>query len=313
MELLQVMEPVLSGQIIEGDQWIHQIKWDGIRGIISIENGMFRIFTKNGQERTGFYPEIGDVLKLFRGNQTVMDGEMVVFDENAKPSFRLVLTRDRLKKTGNLPIYLKKHPVHYIIFDILFLNGKDLRNLSLEERKLILSRSITQNSHIGITQDFTNGPALFNLMKERNYEGIVSKNKSSIYVPGKKHQFWFKTKIIKKILAVIGGLSSKSGYPNSLLLGVYVDEKLVYIGNASLGLTQKDFAVLKDYSSSLQQRDSSFCNLNQAKNVTWLDPLLTCWVSFLEWTENSNLRHPKILGFSTEKAILANGKEYLVE
>ncbi|NLI91427.1 MAG: ATP-dependent DNA ligase [Peptococcaceae bacterium] len=313
MELLQVMEPVLSGMVMEGDEWVHQIKWDGIRGITYIENGSLRLFTKSGRERTPFYPEVKDTLSLLHGHQAILDGELIVLDENSRPSFRFALTRDRLKNEGNLPVYLKKYPVHYIVFDILFHNGKDLRNFPLVERKFILNENLSKNARIGITDDFSNGPDLYNLMKERSFEGIVSKKKSSIYLEGKKHNLWFKTKFIKKILAVIGGLSWKSGLPNSLLLGIYTDAKLSFIGNASLGLTQHDFSLLKDYSPAIQQKHSPFHNLQKAKDVTWLSPVLTCWVSFLEWTDQSSLRHPKILGFSQEKATSANGKEYSAE
>lgn len=314
MELLEVMEPVLSAQIIQDEQWIHQIKWDGIRAITYIQNGSYHVFTKSGRERTAFYPEIMDIISHFKGHQAVLDGEFVVLDQNGKPSFNLVLTRDRLKTQAKLSLYMRKFPVNYVLFDILFLNGQDIRRLPLEERKFILKNNLQTNQRIGITEDFTDGIKLFNLMKEKNFEGIVSKKRDSIYLAGKKHNLWFKNKISKKILAVIGGISWKSGFPNSLLLGIYAPEqKLTYIGNASMGLTQNDFHLLKQYSASLQQDNSPFWNLNQVKDVTWFNPILTCWVSFLEWTEGYSLRHPKILGFSNEKAGNADGKELSLE
>jgi len=149
-------------------------------------------------------------------------------------------------------------------------------------------------------------------MRQKNYEGIVSKKKSSKYLAGKKHNQWFKTKILKKTLAVIGGLSWRAKSPNSLLLGIYENNNLIYIGNASLGLTQNDFHLLKDYSSTNAQPQSPFANLSKAKDTTWLQPILTCWVSYLEWTDGKSLRHPKILGFSKEQAQNADGKEFSI-
>lgn len=299
MELLKIMEPILSEKIMTGDEWTHQIKWDGIRGITYIENGSTQIYTKSGRERSAFYPELQNIVKLLNGHQAVLDGEIIIFDEVGRPSFELIM----------------KHqvPVHYILFDILYLNNKDLRALPLEERKHMLATHLFPTSQIGITDDFVDGEELFNLMKEKNFEGIVSKQKTSSYLPGKKHDQWVKTKIIKKILAVIGGLSWRDGSPKSLLLGIFQEENLVYIGNASLGLTQNDLRLFKDHAISFGREKSPFVNLEEKKDTSWLQPLLTCWVSFLEWTDEKNLRHPKIIGFSSDAPATANGKEVSVE
>lgn len=310
MELIQIMEPVLAKDIMIGDEWLHQVKWDGIRGISYINDGELRIFTKSGRERTGFYPELNRAVALLQGKQAVLDGEIVVFDAVNKPSFHRVLTRDRLQRKENVPSYVQKCPINYIIFDILFLNGRDLRNLPLIERREILSANMESDAHIGQTDDFRDGVKLLELMKQKNYEGIVSKNRSSRYIPGKKHNLWYKMKISKKILAVIGGLSWRADMPNSLLLGIYEQNNLSYIGNSSLGLSRNDWRLLKEYSSSLDQNESPFANLKKAQSTTWLQPRLTCWISFLEWTEGNSLRHPKIIGFSDEPPNNADGKEY---
>lgn len=313
MKLLEVMDPVLSSEIRAGNEWIHQIKWDGIRGISYIEDGRVRIYTKSGRERTSFYPEIQIAPKLLNGHQAVLDGELVVFNTENRPSFHLIMNRERLRNSSNLPVYQQKYPVCYILFDLLFLNGTDLRSRPLEERQDLLRAKVSSSSDITVTDDFTDGSALFKLMKERNYEGIVSKRKNSRYQAGKKHNDWFKTKISKKILAIVGGLSWKEQFPNSLLLGIFQGGQYLYIGNASLGLSQKDFQLLKAYASDYTQESSPFDNLKKMKDTTWLKPVLTCWVSFLEWTDSRSLRHPKILGFSKDPASEAQGKETIME
>lgn len=311
MELIEVMEPVPSQQIVSEKGWLHQIKWDGIRGISYIENAKLRVFTKNGNERTDFYPELMETLTLLKVKQAVLDGEIVVFDGD-KPSFSHILVRERVRSKANLNYYLKKYPAKYIVFDILFCNGKDLRKTALNERKAILLDNLKQSSIIAITDDFVDGNALFALMKKKNYEGIVSKKENSLYLAGKKHNLWFKTKVTKKILAVIGGLTWKNNYPNSLMLGIYHEDKLYYIGKASSGLKQSDFRLLKEYGESFKLDKSPFINLGTGKNTSWLKPVLTCWVSFLEWTSNGSLRHPKILGFSSQDPQEADGKEYVL-
>ncbi len=313
VELITPMEPILSKKIITEKDWIHQIKWDGIRGITYIENGEVRIFTKKGHERTDFYPEIKETVKLLEGKQAILDGEIVIFDDEGRPSFTQVLKRERVRSRKNLAYYVKKIPIKYILFDILYFDGMDLRQKPLYERKEILIENFQKSSNITITDDFDDGNSLFEFMRKKNYEGIVSKNIHSRYVVGKKHDQWYKTKINKKMLAVICGVKWKNKTPNALLLGIYQEDQLIYIGNVSIGLKQKDLLLLKEHINDLRQERSPFINQHQkVDDITWLQPLLTCWVRFMEWTNHGSLRHPKIIGFSTQKPSEAEGKE-LVE
>lgn len=307
-DLLTPMEPILTKDIIEDSEWIHEIKWDGIRGITYVEDEEVRIFTKNGNERTQYYPEILDIGRCIKANQVVLDGEIVVIDNN-RPSFSKIMIRERIKKLSNMSYYTNKYPVKYIVFDILFKNNSDLRMLPLNKRKKILAETLIPNSIITYVDEFTNGTALYELMKQRNYEGIVSKNINSPYIPKKNHKAWFKTKISKKMLVVIGGISLNNGYPNSLLMGIYEDSELINIGRVSSGLKDKDLAALNLYKDKLAEKQSPFQNLKKSKDVIWIKPLLTCYVSFMEWNSKGGLRHPRLIGFSNEPPENANGSE----
>jgi len=310
MKLIKPMEPVLSSKIIEGDDWIHQIKWDGIRGLIYIYNGGLRIFTKRGKERTGYYPELNELLKLFKGNSCILDGEMVALNDEGKPSFERSLTRETVKSLNKVEYYKKKYPVNYIIFDLLNLNDKDLRKEPLRVRRELLVSNLDRNSNITITDDFQSGKELFDLMVKKGWEGIVSKNINSQYLGGKNHRDWYKTKIIKRMLTVIGGIQWKRDVPKSLLLGIYREGKLYYVGHASGGLKQRDFRILKDNIHTLQQIKNPFINLKNDETITWVKPLLTCWVTFFEWTSSGHLRHPQIVGFSNKAPEEADGREF---
>lgn len=312
MEWIQPMEPILQSKIASGDEWIHQIKWDGIRGISYIEDGKLSLFTKRGRERTPYYPELHTINELLNVDQAILDGEIIVLNDKGKPSFEQVLIRERINKQSNLNYYTNNYPVKYIVFDILALDGEDLRRRTLAERKNILKNNLKQNQTIAITDDFKDGEKLISLMKKKGWEGIVSKKIDSYYFPGKHHHVWLKTKINKKMLTVVCGLQWKNGFPNSLLLGVFQNNKLYYIGKASIGLKQSDFKLLKEHGSQLEQKDSPFTDNLKIKDVTWLKPVLTCWVQFLEWTKDKQLRHPQIIGFSSEKPEEADGKEVIV-
>ncbi|QUH31257.1 ATP-dependent DNA ligase [Vallitalea guaymasensis] len=310
MELIKPMEPILSTEIIEDKDFIHQIKWDGIRGITYIDNDTHKVFTKNGNERTDYYPELNEINHLFNGRSGIIDGEIIVLDDNLRPTFNYILNRERVRNQSKIKYYANKYPIKYIAFDILLLDGKDLRSHPLEDRIEILHKTLNKSGIITITDSFDDGRKLYELMEEKNYEGIVSKNINSKYIAGKKHDMWYKTKIFKKMLTAIGGIQLGNGKIKSLLLGIYSEGNLIYIGNASIGLKESDYNLLKEYMSVISMEESTFTNIDKDRNVIWIKPILTCWVSFLEWTNTNSLRHPKIIGFSSKKATEAIGEEY---
>ena len=312
MQWIQPMEPILRSTIPNGEDWIHQIKWDGIRGLSYIESGQHSLFTKKGNERTAFYPELQKISQLIKADSAILDGELIVLTDENKPSFEMILTRERVRSTDKINFYTKKYPVKYILFDLLALNGKDLTHVPLEKRKQLLYESVQQNESIAITDDFTDGEKLYTLMREKGWEGIVSKQVTSTYKPGKHHHEWFKTKLRRKMLVVVGGIAWKSNFPNSLLLGVMRKGQLKFIGKASTGLKQADFQNIKEYISQVSQDASPFQEILNPKEITWLKPSLTCWVEFLEWTNDGQLRHPKIIGFSPHPPEQAIGKEYIL-
>lgn len=314
------MEPVICPEVKEGSEYVHEIKWDGIRGLVYIQDGGMKIFTKKGNERTGFYPELEVLQKEFCKKNIVLDGEFVVLGENERPSFYKSLIRGRVRNIGKLQYYTKNYPVSYMVFDILQYDNNTLVTLPLIERKNILEKTLSSvakgYSSISLSKMYPDGDELFKKMKEQNMEGIVSKNGDSQYIGGKKHDAWFKTKFIKKMLCIVGGIQWKASQPNSLVLGVRPpdEEKLVYMGKASIGLKQSDLTLIRQYSGQLEQKECPFTaeetiQLDKTgESFSWLYPALTCWVSFLELTDDGHLRHPKIAGFTVLPLEEADGK-----
>ncbi|HEX2926839.1 MAG TPA: DNA ligase [Ruminiclostridium sp.] len=314
------MEPLISTDVKEGSGYIHEIKWDGIRGMVYIQGGSIKIYTKKGNERTGFYPELEVLTEGLRGRNAILDGELVVLDDKGLPSFYRSLMRERVRNAGNLKYYTSNYPVSYMIFDILYLGNDTLIKLPLSERKNILVKNLSsvaeQSSNIFLSQMYSDGDELFKKMKEQSMEGIVSKKEDSQYIGGKKHDAWFKTKFTKKMLCVVGGIQWRASHPNSLVLGIKPrdSERLIYVGKASIGLKQSDLALIKEYSGQLEQKACPFeaeetIMLDRTgEGFTWLHPALTCWVGFLELTNDGHLRHPKIEGFAVLPLEEADGK-----
>lgn len=318
MDWIAPMEPISSDTIKTGKDWIYQIKWDGIRGLIYYQKGsnkQIRIFTKNKRERTLFYPELQLIKDIVTGDSAVLDGELIVLGENSKPSFHLCLIRERVGSLSRLSYYVKKYPVIYIVFDILYFQDNLLTNLPLNQRQEILHRSLKPDSNIIFADNYIDGSGLFNVMKKKGWEGIVSKKLSSLYYPGKNHREWFKHKILKKILAAVCGVQWKGELPNSLILGIINENNWIFIGKVSSGLTQEDLQLLKVHALRVKEEVCPFEEIEKWRNqhITWLNPSLTCWIRFLEWTNDGVLRNPVILGFSDFPAEQATGKEWAID
>lgn len=315
MEWIVPMSPILVPKVVTGKDFVHQVKWDGIRGLCYIENGAVRSFTKKGRERTSFYPELMVLPSLFKGSQAILDGEIIILNEELKPSFQLSLIRERVTDTKKVAFYQKRFPAQYIVFDLLAMNGELLTGQPLMKRRTLLKEYLKTSKSIAITDDFFDGEELFRLMGQRGWEGIVSKRIHSLYHPYKDHQDWFKTKLARKILAIVAGVTLREGNPNSLVLATQGTEGMTYVGRASIGLTQEHFRQLKEAMPALKsdQYRIKIPDMSQRaqKEIVWFHPQLTVWVSFLEWTQDGGLRHPKILGFSTSGPEEADGREFV--
>lgn len=313
MEWIEPMKPILSNKIIEGDEWSHEIKWDGIRGLVYLDRGHdeFAIKTLKGKDRTAFYPELNCLNELVNYESVILDGEIVVLDENLRPTFSRSLIRENVSSQSKINYYKTMYPVNYIIFDILYADGKKLTNLPLYKRREYLN-GIKRNNTVAINNIYEDGHWLFELMQQKAWEGIVTKDINSEYYPDKKHSSWYKTKLTRIMQVVVGGLQMKGDKPNSILVGIYINRTtLSYVGKVSLGLTSTDIELLASNVAFLQQDKCPFSEMpKKSEDVyVWIKPTLTCKVSFLEYTEQGNMRHPKIIGFTNINPLEATGIE----
>ncbi len=283
-------------RVVTEPDFIHQIKWDGVRGVVLADGSGVRVFGKSGRESTAQYPELAEMTRQMNASHAVIDGEIVAFADG-KPSFYHVLKRSRSYGGVNA----SRWPVRYIAFDLLELNGHDLRRQPLAERTKLLRAHFTPSPLAALADDFTDGEALYALMKRENMEGVVSKRLDSEYMAGKAHRAWFKVKTVRKMLCAVTGLRMNGGQPASLELAVYRDGMLTPVGHAGSGLSDETRRLLLDY--ALKESSSA------GSDVMRVLPRLTCWVKFAEWTADGTMRHPVLLGFSDRPAEEATGEE----
>lgn len=309
-DFVNPMEPIKSSKLIEGQEFTHEIKWDGVRIIAVIRNGETVLYNKKGIKKDSFIPELKSLSKNVSADNTVLDGELVVIGESGKPDFNAALVRATKSYNKDLSC---KYPISYVVFDLLAYDSQDTRGLPLYKRKTLLDECIRPSEIIIVNTSYDDPKSLFEVVKQRGLEGVVSKKRNSIYKGGKKHNDWYKTKYFKKQLTVVGGVQIHDSGASSLLVGSYINEKLNYLARVSIGFKECDSQTIRAAADKLYSKVSPFKNSPTLKNVLWLKPYLTCWVEYLERTNSGSLRHPKLLGFSKAEPETADGSEYIAE
>ncbi|MEO7004011.1 MAG: DNA ligase D [Acidobacteriaceae bacterium] len=301
--------PQLSLQVSEapeGPEWIYELKLDGYRIQGRIDQtrrgsaSRVKLITRSGLDWTHRMPEIERALEDIPAESALFDGEVVVFDERGGTSFALLQASFQ---DG------KKQQLTYVVFDLLHLNGRDLRGLSLEHRKQLLQdllaaseeESVVRFSeHLGI-----HGKEIFQNACKLGAEGIVSKRISAPYTSGRSGT-WLKIKCIRQQEFVIGGftLPSKTGVGiGALLLGYYRDGQLIYAGRTGTGFTQKIRKSMRAVLEKIVCKKTLFASLPQgvSRQAIWVEPKLVCEVKFATWTADNLVRQASFQGLREDK------------
>ncbi|MDQ6813201.1 MAG: non-homologous end-joining DNA ligase [Bacteroidota bacterium] len=278
------------------EDWIYEIKWDGYRAIAEVYKNGVRLYSRNGNSFVANYPTIVDALAALKIN-AVLDGEIVVLNDDGNPDFQKLQHFDEFRN----------YPIVYYVFDLLELNGKQLYKLPLIERKKLLEQTLKKNDVIKYSDHIEkSGEDFFEIIKQRNLEGIMAKKKTSEYYPGKRSADWLKIKHHKSDEAIIAGFTAPRGsrkYFGALVLGRFVSGQLTYIGHTGSGF---DATLLKDLYAKLQPLITSTSPFAERVKtnmpVTWVEPKYVCEIKFTEWTSDGKLRHPIFLRLREDKA-----------
>jgi len=291
-------------------EWLFEIKWDGYRAVSFIEDGKVRLVSRNQNDLTGRYPGLHDLPKFVRAENAILDGEVVALDEEGRSSFSLMQQRTGIRQGGRRAAARGDIPVLYYVFDLLYLDGYDLRRVSLEQRKETLARIIAVNGPVRYSDHFAQGVALFEVAKQKGLEGILAKRRSSFYEERRSHD-WLKIKITQTLECVIGGYTDPEGsrqYFGSIVLGLYDKQgQLIHVGQAGSGFDQK---TLKEISQLLKEietnRSPFYGGVDALRKVHWVKPQLVAEIKFSEWTHERadgglKLRAPVFLGLRDDK------------
>lgn len=295
----------LGNQTPKGDDWIHEVKFDGYRLICMIKNKKIKLLTRNNLDWTDKFPFLVDELKNLPLKNGILDGELVVLNKKGISDFQLLQNFIKNQKTS-------PGVVRYYVFDLPFLNGSNLMKRALIDRKKqlkdLFADWVAPHEHIVYTDHIQGqGEWVYKKACQGSLEGIISKNISSHYEQ-KRSLNWVKSKCLSHQEFVIGGYTKPKGnreYFGALLLGYYNNKKqFIYAGKVGTGFTQKLAQELYPLFSKLIQKKSSFqdvSNVDSIKEVIWIKPCLVAEIKFSSWTQDALLRHASFLGLRKEK------------
>ena len=307
------IQPMLASIVedpFDDPNWLFEIKWDGYRVISFIEGGKVRMISRNQNDLGPRYPELSALPKLVNATTAILDGEVVVLDEEGRPSFSLMQQRTGIRAHGRQAATRPDLPILYYVFDLIYLDGYDLRRVALDDRKRVLRQILASGELVRYSDHHAGqGVALFQVAKQRGLEGIVAKKCSSCYEERRSRE-WLKIKITQTVDCVIGGYTDPEGarqYFGSLALGLYNDKKqLIHVGNAGTGFNQTMLKQIWEVLKELETRKIPFTGPVDAKNVHWVKPERVAEVKFSEWTHETSegglkLRAPVFLGLRDDK------------
>jgi bifunctional non-homologous end joining protein LigD len=306
------VHPMLATPVdkpFDDPEWLFEIKWDGYRAVSFLSDGKVRMVSRNQNDLTGEFPELRELAKSIKAKTAVLDGEIVVLDDQGRPSFSMMQQRTGIRKGGKRTGARRDLPVQYYVFDVIYLDGYDLRRVGLEQRKQALAQIIAPSELIRYSDHFPQGLALFDLAKQKGLEGILAKKRDSHYEE-RRSQEWLKVKVTQTVDCVVGGYTDPEGsrqYFGAIVLGLYDREgRLIHVGQAGTGFNQSMLKEIWDVLKALEARSNPFYGDVEAANVHWVKPERVAEIKFTEWTHETTeggmkLRAPVFLGLREDK------------
>lgn len=283
-------------KIFNDPDWIYELKWDGYRVMANVKEGKVNLYSRNGINYNDKFELITRELEML-DHDVILDGEVVLLNEDGIPQFQ-ALQNYSLSTRGTL---------RYYVFDMLYLNGHEMVELPLLDRKSLLPDVLEGLDHVMYCDHLTGmGAAFYKKAIDAGMEGVIAKKADSTYTPGYRSEQWVKIKVVESREAIICGYTDSVGGGSifgSLILGMYTEKGLEYIGNCGSGFSNEEQKQLLERLERITIEAPPFAekiNL-KGRNPHWVEPILICEVKFSEWTKNGSLRHPIYKGLRSDK------------
>jgi bifunctional non-homologous end joining protein LigD len=292
-------------------EFAYEVKWDGYRALARWDGHRFALCSRNGIDLLQRFPEIAPLGRSLR-HPGILDGELVAMDRHGHPGFSALQTRmPRVRGAGSGRTWdPRRFSIQYMIFDILHWAGHDLCGLPFTARRRILESLRLKGRAWKVPPVHPDGPALLEVMRSADQEGIIAKRLTSIYRPGRRSPDWIKIKLNQsEEFLIVGSWSSGKHGMSSLLLGYYpspadakAQRNLTYCGKVGTGFTE---AARSELAAALARLAIDRCpvagDVPRGRGVTWCRPVLVAQIHFTEWTPDGALRHPAFRGLRSDK------------
>jgi bifunctional non-homologous end joining protein LigD len=309
---VEPMKARLADEPPKHGDWLYELKFDGIRAIAVKNAKRASLISRNGNKLDSRFPEIAKAVKDLPVRECVIDGEVVALDEDGRSSFQLLQA---------LEIEGRKAPLRFYAFDLLQLNGKSLLGVPLEQRKQVLAKICESvGDPIRYSGEISGDvKSLLAEVKRRGLEGLIGKQRNSVYEPGRRSGTWIKLKCVNEQEFVIGGYTPPAGsrkHFGAILVGYYEGGKLKFAGKVGSGFTAKSLSMLYKKFREEERSDCPFIDLpskqrgewvqgitpSMIKKMHWVNPEFVAEIKFAEWTRDGKLRQPVFLGLREDKS-----------
>ncbi|HXW93826.1 MAG TPA: non-homologous end-joining DNA ligase [Terriglobales bacterium] len=295
------LHPMLAtptDQPFENPDWLFEIKWDGYRAVSFLEAGRLRLLSRNQNDFTAQFPELGELPGAIQAKTAILDGEIVALDAQGRASFSLMQQRTGIRDGGRRTAGRSDLPIAYYVFDLIYLEGYDLRRVWLETRKQVLAEILQPNEIVRYSEHFPErGIALFQAAQQQGLEGILGKRRQSLYEERRSRE-WLKMKVTETIDCVIGGYTDPEGSRvkfGSLVLGLYDPKgRLIHVGNVGSGFDHLSLEQIHAALAPFAAEHTPFAGPVEARHVHWLKPERVVEVKFAEWTHQTRDSSPKL-------------------
>lgn len=304
----------VTGQLPPGadtDAWSSEVKWDGQRLVAAVGDRAqpLRLDTTRGLDAATRFPELAGLPSALAPHRLILDGEAVAFDGKGRPSFGQLQHRMHLTRPAEITRVASAIPVTYVIFDLLWLDDRDLTGLPYLERRQLLAEVVGPGDGWTVPAHHVGGGSdLLAAATAQHLEGIVVKRTSSRYLPGKRSPLWIKVKVRPRQEFVVGGWQpgerGLAGKIGSLLVGVYEGDRLRFAGKVGTGFTDRERDRVGALLADLAVDESPFDPPPPrpvSRTARWVRPELVAEVTFAEWTSSGTLRHPSYVAARDDK------------
>jgi bifunctional non-homologous end joining protein LigD len=301
---LEPMLATLGNSVPSGTDWLYEVKWDGYRALCFIEGGKVRMLSRRGNKIEKQFTTVAAALaQSVKADTAIIDGEVVALDDKGNPSFQRL---QNMTGFGTKPAVkgVAAPFLNFFAFDLLYLNGYDLRKAALIDRRQLLMSILLPSEVVRYSEHFVGkGDELLKAVRAKGLEGIVAKQVQSRY-ESRRSGSWIKIKVTcQQDFVVCGYILGEREPFGALVLGYYKNKKLVYTGNVGSGFTQQSLKAVFEKIKPLIARKPVLSDVpKEIGEVTWVKPELVCAVKFTSWTKDDRLRAPVFLGMRTEVA-----------